>query len=223
MRSIILAAGQGNRLSSVTKDPKCLLRIGPQSLLERQLMYLPDPTIVVGHRHKKVMDAAKGAKFIYNPLYNRSNTLISLLFALAQDQSDTFVVNGDVYFDVDLPTRMQKIMFSSCAVTKLYTDPTGEEVCVDIDRDFVRSIGKHVRSRAESVGVYLLRKEMIEMMLETVPAMSQDITNLYYEDVLNKCLIRPMMPVLAIDSVEIDTPADYEQAVRKKGTWEVVK
>lgn len=60
MRGIILSAGQGKRLLPLTAEvPKCVLQVGGQSLVERQIAYLmkcgiDQVTVVVGFGAEKV-------------------------------------------------------------------------------------------------------------------------------------------------------------------------
>ena len=62
MKSVILAAGSGNRLRPITnKIPKCLVSIGGKSLLEWQINSLIDAgiseiNIVTGYKHTKIVN-----------------------------------------------------------------------------------------------------------------------------------------------------------------------
>ena len=56
--AIFLLAGYGKRISDVTKDPKCLLKINKKTLLNRNLSILKklnikNVTLVLGYKKKK--------------------------------------------------------------------------------------------------------------------------------------------------------------------------
>ena len=64
MKVIILAAGVGKRMSAVTsKIPKCLIKVGEHTLLERylesfSLLGVRDIVVVVGHLKEKIKEVA---------------------------------------------------------------------------------------------------------------------------------------------------------------------
>src|SRR5215467_6441574 len=98
MRAIILAAGKGSRLNGLIGDqPKCLIRIGELTLIERQIRTLKaagvhDIVVVVGHGAGQVRAVCDSdATFVENPIYDRTNSLFSLW--LTRDLlSDGFLV-----------------------------------------------------------------------------------------------------------------------------------
>lgn len=216
MQAIILAAGGGTRLKSVTDDPKCMLEVGGESLIKRQLRLLEKvysaPLIVVGYKHKTLVEHVGWSDFVMNPVWKQSNTLLSLLFAISGSPMDTLVINGDVVFEEELLGKMLAADYNACAVQVL-DSPTDEEVKVDGDRNRVTAIGKNVRSDIEAVGVYLFRRPVVKAIRNTAHKLDNPITS-YYEDALNLCLEsnHPMCQIETVNAVEIDTPEDYERA-----------
>ena len=97
MHAIILAAGQGNRLSEFNPDarPKCLLEFGGKSLLSRQLDSLfscgvSQVTLVVGYEadqiieHVGTLSSRPDVAFVYNPAYTDGSVLRCFLRRVAR-------------------------------------------------------------------------------------------------------------------------------------------
>lgn len=93
MKCIILAAGASRRLRPLTDSiPKCLLRVGGITIIERTLTSLYsagifDITIVTGYRERSLRDHIKRAfpgrsiRFIPNLIFQRTNNGYSLFLA----------------------------------------------------------------------------------------------------------------------------------------------
>ena len=85
MRGLILAAGRGSRMGAMTADaPKCLTRLGRQTLLERQIASLraggcTRVGIVTGYRAELISAEADIA--FHNPVWATSNMVQSLASA----------------------------------------------------------------------------------------------------------------------------------------------
>ena len=136
MHAIILAAGQGNRLSEFNPDarPKCLLEFGGKSLLSRQLDSLfscgvSQVTLVVGYEadqiieHVGTLSSRPDVAFVYNPAYT-DGSVLSLLAARDAMAGDTSVLVLDA--DVLFHQQIMRILVDSSIPN-----------CYLIDRDFV--------------------------------------------------------------------------------------
>jgi choline kinase len=105
MRGIILAAGRGLRLNGIAGgNPKCLVRIGGLTLIERQIQTLrrfeiDDIAVVVGYDADRVRQAC-GAEldYIENKLFDQTNSLYSLWLARDLLRGGFVVMNSDVLF-----------------------------------------------------------------------------------------------------------------------------
>jgi len=217
MRAIILAAGQGKRISNVTNRPKCVLEVGGETIIGRQLRLLEKAycasRIVVGYKAKEIIDCIGwGKDIVYNPLWKQSNTLVSLMFAISDRPIDTLVINGDVVFGEGLIKELMAHDYSAAAVQFLEKS-TDEEVKVICGTDNrVKEIGKHCSGTLEAVGVYLLRAPLLRAIREKVSSMQNPWTA-YYEDAINLVLeAHPMSICFTKGAIEIDTPSDYEAA-----------
>lgn len=220
MRVIILAAGEGKRIRSLTDSPKCLLKINGEAIIDRTLRILKKhcctPEIVVGYEFYRIKSHLGKQKYIFNPLWNKSNTLISLAFAIAENTDDALVINGDLLFRENLIEKMLSERHSSCAVQYL-NDPTAEEVKVAIGKTLsarrfvVTQIGKNVDSSLEAVGAYLFGSEILRSIRKTMVHLER-VNELYYEDALNLCLGHTLVPIYTENAIEVDTPEDYDRA-----------
>lgn len=111
MKAVILAAGRGSRIHSVTQGtPKCLLRFGSGAILDFQLEGLAlagitDIAIVIGHQGDRIIrhvaerhpDKMERIEFIRNPRFAYTNNMYSLW--LARDWlagAGFLVLNADV-------------------------------------------------------------------------------------------------------------------------------
>ena len=90
MKAIILAAGMASRLRPLTNNtPKCLLKIGERSLLQRSIDALTsngikEIVIVTGYLHNQIEDFVReqypnvSVSFIHNDVYDSTNNIYSL-------------------------------------------------------------------------------------------------------------------------------------------------
>ena len=105
MRGIILAAGRGSRLNGTAGDkPKCLVRAGGMTLLERQIRILrragvDDIVVVVGCQADRVRQSCgDGIRYVENFRFAETNSLYSLWTARALLYQGFVVLNCDVLF-----------------------------------------------------------------------------------------------------------------------------
>src|SRR5262249_12604687 len=113
---VILAAGIGTRVGRPHPKPLTPLADG-RSIMRRQLDYLRATfgadahiTVVVGYKMDLIMEAAAGdAAFVYNELYDQTNTCKSLLKALRlAPPGGVLWLNGDVVFVPGLLDELRK-------------------------------------------------------------------------------------------------------------------
>lgn len=105
MRGVILAAGKGARLNGAASDrPKCLVKIGGTSLLQRQIETLRaagirDVVVVAGCQAERVRrEAGSGVTIVENPRFAETNSLYSLWLARGVLTGGVIVLNCDVLF-----------------------------------------------------------------------------------------------------------------------------
>ncbi len=103
MRGVVLAAGRGARLNGTAGNlPKCLVRLGGVTLVERQVAALraagiDDVTVVVGCEADRVRRACgQGVRFVENVRFAQTNSLYSLWLARPLLADGFVVMNCDV-------------------------------------------------------------------------------------------------------------------------------
>jgi choline kinase len=165
MQAIVLAAGRGGRLSTVTGDhPKCLARVGSSTLLERQLATLRSCgvdaiTVVVGYRAAHVRRACgPGVGFVHNARFASTNSLYSLWLARDLLADGFIVLNCDVLFHQQLLVDLLTARYEDAVLVCGRGDTTycDEEMKVCVRRGRVVNIAKTIDPESadgENVGI----------------------------------------------------------------------
>jgi len=116
MKAVILAAGTAKRLWPLTRDvPKCMLPVGPCSILEHQLAALESRGvgpiyIVTGHGADRLRQlVGQRARYIHNERYAETNSIYSLWLARHFVADGFLLLNGDVLFP---PLFLDKLLES---------------------------------------------------------------------------------------------------------------
>lgn len=142
-KAIIIAAGMGIRLNPLTNNkPKCLLKVGRKTIMERQLETLrlcgiTDTVVIRGYKKEKIN--FPGIKYYENTDYLNNNILNSLFYAQPE-------------MDRDFITSYSDILFDKSVVEKLLEDKNDIAVVVDTDwQEYYQGRTKHPMSEAENV------------------------------------------------------------------------
>lgn len=150
MKAILLAAGQGKRLGTYTNGkPKCLLPLGKETVLSRELRQLreagiDDADIYVLGGYKAEELAPIAPHLLVNPDYDKYENSYSLGFALQHvPKDDVLILDTDLCFDGSLLSDMLHDARSNLVLSRTSEDleeSTGIQVDVD---GRVRGIGKN--------------------------------------------------------------------------------
>lgn len=230
MKSVILVAGIGKRLRDTTADPKCLLKIGNLTLLERYLRALErsnirDVVMVVGYKKERIIGFVNGldfrgeVKFIENPDFIRGS-ILSLSSASGELEGDVVLMDGDVYFE---PAVLEKLVLAGrgnyIALDTTSSD-SGEEVMVGVKDgrilDMQRNLAGNFDVRGEAVGFYRLDDQACAALKEILD--EQVRTGNYdtgYEDILPLLFQKVNFYPVVIDGlrwIEIDFEDDVARA-----------
>lgn len=150
---VILAAGQGTRLNGTAGDaPKCLVRVGGMTLLERQVRTLrragiEDIVVVVGCQADRVRQSCgPGVRYVENARFAATNSLYSLWTARALLYRGFVVLNCDVLFHPALLDELLAAHQDAALLIDYRTDgqpPFGdEEMKVKVRDGLVADIAK---------------------------------------------------------------------------------
>jgi choline kinase len=101
-----VASGKGSRLGALTANkPKCLLPLGSETIVERQIRLLQDSgvsktTTVVGYR-RDVIEAQLGerVRMAVNDRYATTGNVVSLWKACDSLSDNTLILNSDIIYE----------------------------------------------------------------------------------------------------------------------------
>lgn len=161
MKIIILAAGLGSRLGNTLPKPLTKLKNGKsimQMMIENISSYynIDDIIVVVGYKKDLIMESFPSLSYVYNPLFDSTNTSKSLLRALNKNKnSDILWFNGDVIFDLKILDFInKKIKKNSSFICVNQNNVSDEEVKYKLNNGFVSELSKSVKNGlGEAVGI----------------------------------------------------------------------
>ncbi|MDP8220152.1 MAG: phosphocholine cytidylyltransferase family protein [Candidatus Stygibacter frigidus] len=230
MQAIILAAGMGRRLNSLTGGlPKPMLKITDKSIIHYQiescLSYgVEQFIIVVGYReadlkaHVLEVLTPEQVVFVVNPDYATTNTLYSLYLARDYLDHDTLYFNGDVLFERELLQKLLKYQGSTILVEMKACGEEEVKVAIN-DESFVTAIGKDISlgdSVGEFIGIACFRQEVLSKLIAFLKlGIRASLHNNYFEHAVNQCC--DILNILAVSTgnaacIEIDFPEDIVRA-----------
>lgn len=120
VRAIILAAGTASRLRPLTSNtPKCLLKVGERTLLQRSMDALikagiREFVIVTGYLHEMIEDFVRkqyadsiNVTYIYNEVYETTNNIYSLWLARPEAEGqEVLLLDSDLLYDGEIVKRV---------------------------------------------------------------------------------------------------------------------
>ena len=224
MRAIILAAGRGSRMKSLTEQkPKCLVEVHGKSLLDWQLDALrmaniEDISIVTGYRREMLIRS--GLKEFHNSRWAETNMVSSLECAKEWLQEGPCIISySDIFYH---PTAIRSLVSSSeqLAVTydpnwldlwsKRFHDPLTDAESFRVrKKNILAEIGKKPKSVDDVQGQYM-------GLLRITPKGWAEIDRIRKELTLQQ---RDKMHMTGTLQMVIEAKRLTIHAVEYKGSW----
>lgn len=172
MKAVILAAGKGSRLGEYTKGkPKCLLALGKETVLQRELRILQacgicrqDIYVVGGFQYELLQDLAPN--LIINDDYDKKDNSYSLGLALTKlSEEDVLVLDGDLCFEEEMIHEILSDAHGNVLLSKRAKDTQESTGIVTTQDGKVSAIGKKY---TDTGYVYL---SIFKIAKQTIPAL----------------------------------------------------
>ena len=220
MKIIILAAGIGSRLGNPFPKPLTPLKNG-KSIMQMQTEHIAskfnidDISVVVGFKKDLIMERFPELTYIYNPIFDRTNTSKSLLQALKKYRNEPVLwFNGDVVFDEKLLDILQPHINDNTSFVAVNTSKVGdEEVKYTLKGAFINKLSKTVKNAlGEAVGINFISSNDIKKFITRLEECQE---NDYFERGLELAIEKDGIQVKAVDisaynCMEIDFLEDLE-------------
>lgn len=223
MKAIILAAGVGKRMESISGGlPKCLVKIKEKTFLRRMIDQLKekkiDIIIITGHKAELIKQASPEATHIYNELYDKSNNIISVLQAKNEVLGHDFLIlYGDIIFDSSILLDCINSNESCMAISEPFAGDTEK---VKVDGDYLKDIGNHIANHnGNFIGIAKITAQDSKKFFKYLEFILLEDKDCYYTKTLKK-MISFKYKIRAIIAhgrywAEMDYPEDYEKIKRK--------
>lgn len=233
MIGVILAAGMAKRLRPLTDEcPKCLLKVGSRTLLQRTVdavskTGINELVVVTGYKNNMIVDFLKTnypsltLHFIDNPDYAHNNNIFSLwLTRPFTEGKDFLLLDSDILFD---PAIIPAVIEKEGAVLALNRHELGEEeikVIVDAE-SYVKEISKVCSIRdavGESVGIEKMTADYSKALFQELQHMIVDegLIDVFYEKAFERLIPQGhtfrIVDTTDFFSIELDTVEDFENA-----------
>lgn len=234
MKAVILSAGQGSRLLPLTAErPKCLLPLGPKSLIEWQIDVLSrcgvdEIVVVVGFRAvlvetllAKLERPGLRLRTLFNPFYNVADNLGSCWLARHEMAADFLLLNGDTLFETAVLQRLLQSPPAPITVTIDRKDGyDADDMKVHLDGTRLLEIGKTLppaRTDGESIGLLSFRGDgpgLFVAAIDRALRVSEGLKSFYLKviDQLAKSHDVETASIQGLAWGEVDYPADLQRA-----------
>ena len=208
-RAIILAAGMASRLRPLTlSTPKCLLKVGERTLLQRSMDALIEAgisqfVIVTGYLHEQIeafvretypelflpLEEGQGGsvRFIYNKDYETTNNIYSLWLARPEAEGqEILLLDSDLLYDGQIVKRVLADKHEN-VLTLIRHELGEEEMKVVTDKDgTITEISKTcdpATAAGESIGIERMGKAYTTALYKELDVMmnAEHLENTFYE------------------------------------------
>ena len=238
MIGVILAAGMAKRLRPLTDTkPKCLLKVGERTLLERTVAAMAaaginEFVVVTGYRADQIRDFLDNLDnleslgkprftYLHNADYEHNNNIYSLWMAGQIVRGQEFLLmDSDILCDPAAVLRIAQEPEAALAVNRHELGEEEMKVVVDAQMR-ITEISKTCRpedAMGESVGIEKMTAAYSEALFRELDQMilNEGLIDIFYERAFER-LIPQGHTFRVIDttnyfSYELDTPEDFHRA-----------
>ena len=230
MIGVILAAGMAKRLRPLTDTkPKCLLKVGERTLLERTVdamrqAGITEFLVVTGYRGEMIRDFLReysSFTFLDNTDYEHNNNIYSLWMACQKVRGcDFLLMDSDILCDPAAVVRIAQEPTAALAVNRHELGEEEMKVVVDAENR-ITEISKTCRPEdaiGESVGIEKITADYSEALARELDQMilQEGLIDIFYERAFER-LIPQEHTFKVVDtthyfSYELDTPEDFQRA-----------
>ena len=233
MIGVILAAGMAKRLRPLTDTkPKCLLKVGERTLLERTVdaMHQAGITeflVVTGYRGEMIREfltthyPQATIQYLDNVDYEHNNNIYSLWMACQKVRGcDFLLMDSDILCDPAAVVRIAQEQTAALAVNRHELGEEEMKVVVDANNR-ITEISKTCRpedAMGESVGIEKITADYSEALARELDQMilQEGLIDIFYERAFER-LIPQGHTFKVVDtthyfSYELDTPEDFQRA-----------
>lgn len=235
MIGVILAAGMAKRLRPLTDErPKCLLKVGERTLLQRTVdamlaAGISELVVVTGYRANMIRDfltetyPSLNIHFIDNPDYAHNNNIFSLWLTRPYvDGNDFLLMDSDILCD---PAILPEVISAEGSALALNRHELGEEemkIVADAHGRIIEISKTCSPSEAagESVGIEKMTADYSTALFRELEKMIVDegLIDIFYERAFERLIPQGhtfrIVDTTRFFSIELDTPEDFENAQR---------
>lgn len=221
----ILAAGMGTRLGRPLPKSLTVLNDG-RTIMQQQhdniFSAFDDAKVmvVVGFKLESIIEEFPGDVFIYNELFDQTNTSKSLLKALrAHDDSGVLWMNGDVVYSDDVLKRVAPLVEADQSFVIVNTsEVSDEEVKYTVDAEgFIKHLSKQVptdTALGEAVGINFVSSTDKPALIKRLEEVDDQE---YFEGGIELAIADDGAKFKPVDisdlyAVEVDFPEDLDRA-----------
>ena len=233
MIGVILAAGMAKRLRPLTDErPKCLLKVGERTLLQRTVdamlaAGISELVVVTGYRANMIRDfltetyPSLNIHFIDNPDYAHNNNIFSLWLTRPYvDGNDFLLMDSDILCD---PAILPEVISAEGSALALNRHELGEEemkIVADAHGRIIEISKTCSPSEAagESVGIEKMTADYSSALFRELEKMIVDegLIDIFYERAFERLIPQGhtfrIVDTTQFFSIELDTPEDFENA-----------
>ena len=233
MIGVILAAGMAKRLRPLTDErPKCLLKVGERTLLQRTVdamtaAGIQELVVVTGYRGEMIRQfltdhyPALTIHFIDNTDYEHNNNIFSLWMTRNYTEGrDFLLMDSDILCDPEAVRRMVNQTGTALALNRHACGE--EEIKIIVDGEGrVTELSKTCSisdAIGESVGIERIAADYSEALFrELVQMIEQEgLIDIFYERAFERLIPQGyhfrVVDTTDLFSIELDTVEDFERA-----------